>query len=345
MTSRLGLLLAALTLISSVSVFAAESAEEVISMAQKGIGEDVLIAAIENSKSSFNLTTADIIKMKESKVPDRVVAAMIKHRPGAKAADVAQPKAAAPRANAGADGVLNIENLDDKIWSYMYEPDAQTIWISRGTSNGRGNLEPHGGLSLRMPAGTYSVRYNGRDNGQSVTVHADDKSLLMLTRVETAQLEALYVTVFERGERKSGGRLVTLRENPAPKKSSYNDENESTDTETAERVIERERVVEAPSTTVVYRDTPSVIYSGYYPSYYPSYSRYYGGYYGGGYYGSYYRGGYCAPRYYGSYCSPRYYGGSRYYGNYCSPRYGSSFGFGYRSGHRSGFSFGIGGRF
>jgi hypothetical protein len=342
MQIRLTMLLAVLAL-ASAGVYAADSADDVVAMAQKGVGEEVLLAAVENSKTGFNLTTADIIKMKESKVPDRVVAAMIRHRPGAKAEAAAPKVAAAPLAPRAADGVLNIENLDDKTWSYMYEPDAQTIWISRGTTNGRGNLEPHGGLSLRMPAGTYSVRYNGRDNGQNVTVHADDKSLLMLTRVETAQLEALYVTVFEKGERKSGGRLVTLRENPAPKKGAYNDD---LDSQPAERVVERERVVEVPSTTVVYRE-PSVVYSSYaYPSYYPSYSRsyVYGGYYGGGYYS----GSYCSPRHYSSYRSPSYYGGYRY-GNYCSPRYGSSFGFGYnsgyRSGHRSGVSVGIGVRF
>lgn len=364
MKIKAAMFLAAIVLVSA-GVRAADNADDIISLTQKGVGEEVLMATVENSKGTFELTTADIIKLKENKVPDKVVAAMIKHRPGARAVDAAvaaQPRAAAPlapRAAAAGDGVLNIENLDDKTWSYMYEPEAATIWISRGNNNGRGNLEPHGGLSLRMPAGTYAVRYNGRNEGANVTVNADDKSLIMLTRVETAQLEALYVTVFEKGERKSGGRLVTLRENGG-KKSTYNDDSDDIDSAPATRVVERERYVDAPSTTVVYRDAPSVIYSGYYPSY-----SYYGGYASPRYYGSSYYGGYYAPRYYGSYGyrggyghyghghshhhHGSYYGGSRY--GYSS---GGSFGFGYRSGgsgyrsggsHRGGFSVGIGARF
>ena len=134
----------------------AETVDDIIALAQKGVGEEVMAATVENSKTGFQLSAADIIKCKDSKVPDKVITAMIRHHPAAPAAAAVAPAVPAPAAPviAAADGILNIENLDDKVWSYSYDPDSKTIWISSRASDGRGNLDAHGGLSIRMPAGS-----------------------------------------------------------------------------------------------------------------------------------------------------------------------------------------------
>jgi hypothetical protein len=288
----------------------AESVDDIVTLAQKGVGEDVILATVDNAKGTFQLSAADIIKLKDSKVPEKVITAMLRHKSAAAPAPAVvapapaiaapAPAVAAPAAPvtiAAAEGILNIENLDDRVWSYKYDPDSRTIWFTGPAADGRGNLESHGGLSVRMPPGTYKVRYSNQENGPVITVFAGDKSLIMLSRVDTNELEALYATVFERGERKATGKLVALR---GEKKSV-----ENTIAPVQERVVER--VVETPP-TVIYRETPAPVYS------YPAY-----------------------PYSYGYYSYPYSYGYPRCYGP------SSSFRFGYSNhGHHSGIGVGFG---
>ncbi len=330
------------TLLLALAVFGAgfafaDEVDDMIAMVQKGVGEEVMLASVEQSKSTYNLSAAQIIKLKEGKVPDKVIAAMLRHRPAGGVAVAVAPKAEAPLPPPPPDrpakapivrevpvaghGILNVENLDNKTWAYRYEPDAQTLWITQPSPDGRGNIDAHSGMSLRMPTGVLKIRYNGQDAGPSVTIFADDKSLIMVSRVETAELEALYATVFEKGERQSSNRLVTLRENPAPrgngnaKRAYLND--------LKEPIGPVERNGDLPATATYVEPAPSYVYAG------PVYT---GGYYG--YYAPYYYN-YCGPRYYGGYCGP-----------YYRPYYGGSFGLNYSNfGHHSGFGFHIGGRF
>jgi hypothetical protein len=330
----------------SISVSAAQGTDDVISLAQKGVGEEVLLATIEASKSNFTLSATEILKLKDAKVSDKVITAMIKHK-GTAASTVAAPepktddpviarkttsdrKIESPVEDVKvAEGILNIENLDDRDWAYTYESESKTIWIADANA-ARGKLVAHGGVSLRMAAGTYKVRYNGQENGASITVISSEKSQLLLARVENAKVEALYISIFEKGERKAGGRIAILRENTptvtpavatkksAPARVETNEVEEPVAPQTVERVVVRERVVEVPSTTVVYRDAyaPTVYVS---PTYY-------------------------TPHYYSSYCAPTYYS-SRYSSSYCSPYrgYSSYSGHGYSShGHRNSVSVGFG---
>src|SRR5688500_9546938 len=125
-------ILMALLLVLSAGAQAA-STDEIVALSHKGVGEDVMLAAVENSQTGFNMTAADILKLKDAKVPDKVIMAMLK-RTNTGETVVAQPRVetpAAPRQDspvrdtpqvAAGDGVLNIENLDDRAWSYTYEP-------------------------------------------------------------------------------------------------------------------------------------------------------------------------------------------------------------------------------
>ena len=282
--------LAGALLMLAVSV-RAQTTDDIIALAQKGVGEEVMVAAVENAKSAFQLSAADILKLKDGKVPDKVIMAMLRYKPAAPVPPPANVAPAVPAPPAkppappvvigAADGILNLENLDDRVWSYRYDPDSKTIWIATAAADGRGNLDAHGGLSIRMAAGSYKVRYNGQDAGPLVNVFNGEKSLVMISRVDTNELEALYATVFEKGERKATGKLVTLRDNAAPA-----GDRKGADNAPPERIVERERVVEVPSTTVIYRDPYPTTYIGYT---YPYYS------YGGPRYGY---SGYYYPRYY-----------------------------------------------
>ncbi|HYG76898.1 MAG TPA: hypothetical protein VEK08_17975, partial [Planctomycetota bacterium] len=58
----------------------AQDTEEIISLSNSGVSTDVMIAFVENSESSFQLTAEDIRRLREAKVPDAVIVKMLRHR-------------------------------------------------------------------------------------------------------------------------------------------------------------------------------------------------------------------------------------------------------------------------
>ena len=269
---------AGLLVLGGAGLAAAEAvtADEIIQLSQKGLGEDVLLAKVEHAEGGFTLSVEQIIKLKQAGVSEKVIAAMLRKKPVAAGAQIA-PRApapnAAPAAPAAAEaGTLNLENVDDRPWAYRLDPDARLLWISRAGAADEHLLPPHGGVSLAPAAGAYEVRYVGENAGTLFRVEAGQKSLLLVSRVETEEFEGLYVSVFEKGERKAGGRLAILRQTRrgAQPQANYQYVPPKTPEYTQEQPRPAERVVvEEPATTVIYRTSP-VYVSPYYP-YYPSY--------------------------------------------------------------------------
>lgn len=287
--------------------------DEIVQLAQKGVGEQVLLAAVEQAQGGFALSAEQIIKLKGAGVPESVIAAMLRKKPGTASAPVAI--AAAQPAAAAGQGAINLENVDDRPWACRLDAAARILWFSAPGAGDEKVLSAHGGLTLTAGAGQYEARYVGERVGTPFGVQTNEKTLLLVSRVETDEFEGLYLSVFEKGERKGGGRLAVLRQTRAgkPQASYQYYEPPARDLRSAERLIERERVYVEPATTVVYRADP-----WYVPTYYP-YSPYWSGY-----------------PYYSSWHRPYYYPWSCY-----GPRTGV--GFGYRhGGHRSGWSVGFG---
>ncbi|MCW8128880.1 MAG: hypothetical protein KIS92_00720 [Planctomycetota bacterium] len=314
MTRMIACVLASLMLAVLVQHAArAESTDEIVKLAEKGIGEDVLLAAVDRSDKGFSLTADDIIKLKQAHVPEKVIAAMLRKKPAAAPAGQPAPAEAADVRieKAGETGTLNLENVDDRAWAYRFDLASHLLWITPAGEDEKKTMTPHGGVSLSVPKGAYEVRYAGEASGQVFNVPAGEKALLLFSRVETEEFEGLYVSVFERGERRAGGRLAVLRQTKKPAQTQATYERIPARAEepayqyeqprATERVVER--VVE-PSTTVIYRE-PAPVYV--YPSY-PSY-----------------------PYYYRPYCYPH----SYYPYNSASFRYSNY-------GRRSGFSIGVG---
>lgn len=260
----------------------AETVDDIVTLAQRNVGEDVLISTVNNSKTEFTLTAPDIIKLKNAQVPNTVITAMLKHHGVAVAAaptPVAPPPApaalapAAPRAVLAGEGTLDIENLDERPWSYRYEPAVHTIWIVPAEVERRGMIGAHAHVSLRMNADNYQIRYSGQNPGATVVVNGNQKSQVLLTRVNTDQLEALYVSVFENGEKRPGGRLVVLRENSG---APVRRDSQAVVPPSTEYVQPPSVVQTVPQTTVIYEDPvyvgpPPVVYAPHYYRYAPYY--------------------------------------------------------------------------
>jgi len=75
------IVLAALFILALTGSAFGQTADEVILLAQKGVGEDVLMAFVEASTVPVALSVADIVKLKDANVPDKVVVAMLRRHP------------------------------------------------------------------------------------------------------------------------------------------------------------------------------------------------------------------------------------------------------------------------
>ncbi len=215
-------LLALITLLSPCFLHA-QTVEEIITLAQKNVGESVMIATVENSKTEFSISATDIIKMKEAHVPDTVMTAMIRHHPGAPMAALVTPRPLVSGMEVApvGEGTLSLENLDSQSWSYTYEPSKQTIWFSKKVKDTSGTLAPNCGVTLRLKSGSYKLRYVGQSEGPSLKMAPDAKMQAMLTHCSTQAGDELNISIFENGEKVETGRLfqrsdTTPRSNDLP---------------------------------------------------------------------------------------------------------------------------------
>jgi len=96
-----------------------QTADDVILLTQKGVGEDVLVAYVEASQSPVALSAADIVKLKEANVPAKVVVTMLQRQPAARV-DVGS------RAAQQTESKYRVRR-DDSQASVEYQPAPQRI--------------------------------------------------------------------------------------------------------------------------------------------------------------------------------------------------------------------------
>lgn len=71
-----------LGLYSSAFAVGEISIEEIVSLYEKGVTEQTIIALIDSRDATFNLTTQDILYLKDVKIPDSLVNYMLSRKPG-----------------------------------------------------------------------------------------------------------------------------------------------------------------------------------------------------------------------------------------------------------------------
>ncbi|MBI4664703.1 MAG: hypothetical protein HY735_38430 [Verrucomicrobia bacterium] len=88
-----------------------EGAAGIVSLAQGGVGEEVLLAYVQNHPTPFQLTAEEILYLADLGIPESVISAMIKHT-GARA-EVAEQRPAPPTNNVAvtAPGAVNGQTL------------------------------------------------------------------------------------------------------------------------------------------------------------------------------------------------------------------------------------------
>src|SRR3989442_15353653 len=63
----------------SVAPDISPSVAEVVRLAESGVGEDVILAFIQNSKSTYNLSADDVLYLKDVGLTSPVITAMLNH--------------------------------------------------------------------------------------------------------------------------------------------------------------------------------------------------------------------------------------------------------------------------
>ena len=79
----------ALTVMLALPAFAEGVVNDVIQLTSSNVGEDVIVAWAERSHSTATLSVNDILRMKDAKVPDKVIATLIRNGALAQAASAA----------------------------------------------------------------------------------------------------------------------------------------------------------------------------------------------------------------------------------------------------------------
>jgi len=59
----------------------AQNVDEIAALGRSGATEDAMLAKVKSAPAPYNMSAADILKLKDAHVPDSVVTAMLRHSP------------------------------------------------------------------------------------------------------------------------------------------------------------------------------------------------------------------------------------------------------------------------
>jgi len=249
-------------------------------MTKANVGDEVIVAQMRATKARFVLTADEIVRLKKEGVSDAVLKAMIesakaqpvKEPPAdARAGEENQPPAAEPKATDV--GLLILENLDSRDYSVQVDARNRNVfyWKASG-AEGREPLPARSSQVYRLAPGNYRLTWvSGADN-HLIKVLPGKESRATLTRTSAEGTEVVYLSLFEDGDRRGGGKLMTLADR-APVQAS-----EPQQSPASARIVEKHYYT-APAQQSCYQPA----YTAYSPYYYDPGYRYYGTRYTWGY--------------------------------------------------------------
>lgn len=103
------------------------SLDEVLKLAQSGVGDEVLLAFIENSKKDFNPSPEDIIYLNDLGVSEAAIAALIRAKPGTPTAASATATANPPPAPTGSVPVYTAPATAPQINGVVAQPAPEYV--------------------------------------------------------------------------------------------------------------------------------------------------------------------------------------------------------------------------
>ena len=194
------------------SIAAGDEVEDVIKLSKEGVAEDTILAFVETCKGGFDLNADRILELKRQKVSERVIAAMLRKRGADTLSSQGKPtvdKQARPETAENAVQV-GVENTDSKALYVEADEASRVLSVCSSASDGATAVKAGSTANFRIRPGKWEIRWKGEAGGVPLEIGGGG-TLIILSRVSTEELEAVYASVFEGSEKKGGGRLVTLR--------------------------------------------------------------------------------------------------------------------------------------
>lgn len=161
--------------------------EDVGKLAQAGVSDDVIIARIEQQKTTFELTAAQVAFLKQQKVSDRVLAALV------------GKSAPAPAVPVQGAGNLAVKNSSHRALKVSVNERDRIVSFSRteGTEAAQG-----GELAFQVAAGEYRIAIEGSPTRHTVTLPAT----LLVRGAETSYIDVTTLTIQD----KAGSTVMIL---------------------------------------------------------------------------------------------------------------------------------------
>lgn len=192
MTKTMCAVLTACLSLAAAAQDAALTKEDVIKMVKAGIGEDVILAKIDQDKASFSLSAEDLAILKELKAGDKLLQRLT--------GGAAKPEAAAVPAGGANVVIKNTSHRAVKV-SIDEKEKIVDFSISKGT-----DLAMGGTVELSAKAGEYKVAIEGRATTEQVRIPEEKSCLLTVKGADTAYIDVQTVVV----EDADGRRVVIL---------------------------------------------------------------------------------------------------------------------------------------
>lgn len=175
-------MLAALALALVASVAQAQdnklTKEDVAKLARAGVSDDLIIAVIDQAKTSLALSADDILALKKDGVSDKVLAAMV--------GKGARPEAAPPKA--GGDTNLTVKNTSHRGIKVVVDEREQVVNFTQATGT---DLDRGTSLAFSVKAGEYKVAIEGSLSRHRIQL----PGTLLVRGTETEYLDVMTLTM------------------------------------------------------------------------------------------------------------------------------------------------------
>jgi len=165
------------------------TAEDIRKLSKAGIGDDVILAKIEQEKGSLKLSADDLAELKKAGVSEKILARLagLSKRP-----EAARGARSVAVKNLSHRGVRVSVRECDRIIDFSMREGAE--------------LPPGGALDLAAPPGDYAIAIEGRPTTESVRVTEGETSLLTVRGADTEYIDLQTIVAEDR----EGRRVVIL---------------------------------------------------------------------------------------------------------------------------------------
>ncbi|MBI5366127.1 MAG: hypothetical protein HZA54_03745 [Planctomycetes bacterium] len=192
--------------------------EEIVKLAQAGVGDEVIINQISADGTVFQLSAQEILELKGAKVSERVISFMIQTRTQAPPPGAPGPGGGQPGAANQVPGVtLVLVNSDDRDYSIQIDEAGHMIFYYYGNFTDRLSLGRGETRSIGLPPGEWVVRWVGEREAYRFRAGPANTAKLVVSGVDFADYRATNLTITVGDREVASGPLKKYVDRGAPR--------------------------------------------------------------------------------------------------------------------------------